>query len=80
MERPDGIRAAWDNALSAGLPALIELVTDPERRCRPHIQFANRRASSPTLVQGDPAALRFVRQPLRGKLAEFLNRRQAGLE
>jgi len=30
VERPDDVGSAWDEALAAGGPALIEFVTDPE--------------------------------------------------
>jgi pyruvate dehydrogenase (quinone) len=75
VDRPEDIGAAWDDALGAGRPALIEFVTDPEvPPLPPHIRFEQARELTHTLLQGDPASGRFVRQSLRGKLAEFLTR------
>jgi pyruvate dehydrogenase (quinone) len=73
VERPEDVGDAWDQALAAGKPALIEFVTDPEvPPLPPHIRFEQAKQLAHTLVKGDPAAPRFVRQSLRGKLAEFL--------
>ena len=75
VERPEDVGGAWDEALAAGRPALIEFVTDPEvPPLPPHIQFEQAKELAHTLVKGDPAAPRFIRQSLRGKLAEFLTR------
>jgi pyruvate dehydrogenase (quinone) len=75
VERPEDVGDAWDQALAAGKPALIEFVTDPEvPPLPPHIRFEQAKQLAHTLVKGDPAAPRFVRQSLRGKLAEFLTR------
>ena len=30
VDRPDDLGAAWDRALGAGRPALLEVITDPE--------------------------------------------------
>jgi pyruvate dehydrogenase (quinone) len=75
VTRPEDVGAAWDDALAAGKPALVEFVTDPEvPPLPPHIRFEQARELAHTLVQGDPAAPRFIRQSLRGKLAELLTR------
>jgi pyruvate dehydrogenase (quinone) len=75
VTRPEDVGAAWDEALAAGKPALVEFVTDPEvPPLPPHIRFDQARELAHTLVKGDPAAPRFIRQSLRGKLAEFLTR------
>ena len=75
VERPEEIGGAWDQALAAGKPALIEFVTDPEvPPLPPHVRFEQAKELAHTLVKGDPAAPQFVRQSLRGKLAEFLTR------
>ncbi len=75
VESHVAIGDAWDRALAAGRPALIEFVTDPEvPPLPPHISFEQVRELAHTLVAGDPAAPRFMRQSLRGKLAELLTR------
>jgi pyruvate dehydrogenase (quinone) len=75
VERPEDVGPAWDAALEAGRPAVLEFVTDPEvPPLPPHIRFEHAKKLAQTLLAGDPAAPRFVRQSLRGKLAEILTR------
>jgi pyruvate dehydrogenase (quinone) len=66
---------AWDRALAAGRPALVEFVTDPEvPPLPPHIKFEQAKELTRTIAKGDPAAPHFMRQALKGKLAEFTTR------
>lgn len=54
---------------------MLEFMTDPEvPPLPPHIRFEQATNLAQTLVAGDPAAPRFVKQSLRGKLAEILTR------
>jgi pyruvate dehydrogenase (quinone) len=75
VERPEDVGGAWDEALAAGRPALIEFVTDPEvPPLPPHIRFEQAKEFAHTLMSGDPAGPEMVKQSMRGKLAEFLTR------
>ncbi len=75
VERPEDVGGAWDEALAAGRPALIEFVTDPEvPPLPPHIRFEQAKEFAHSLMQGDPAGPEMIRQSMRGKLAEFLTR------
>ncbi len=75
VDRPEDIGGAWDDALAAGRPALIEFVTDPEvPPMPPHISFEQAKEFGHALAGGDPAASRMIKQALRGKMAEFLTR------
>jgi pyruvate dehydrogenase (quinone) len=75
VDRPEDVGPAWDDALNAGRPALLEFVTDPEvPPLPPHIRFEQAKELARTIREGDPAAPRFVKHALRGKLAEFLTR------
>ncbi len=75
VDRPEDIGAAWDDALAAGRPALIEFITDPEvPPMPPHISFEQAKEFGHALAGGDPAASRMIKQALRGKMAEFLTR------
>jgi pyruvate dehydrogenase (quinone) len=66
---------AWDEALAAGRPALIEAITDPEfPPLPPHIQLEQAIGIGKALLGGDEHAGRIIRQSLKGKLAEFTNR------
>ena len=62
-------------ALAAGKPALIQFVTDPEvPPLPPHIRFEQMKAITSAIRGGDDAAPRFMKESLRGKLAELLTR------
>jgi pyruvate dehydrogenase (quinone) len=75
VESPEDIGSAWDDALAAGRPALLEFITDPEvPPLPPHIRFEQAKELAGTVLQGDPAAGHFIKQSLRGKLAEFTTR------
>ncbi len=75
VERPEDIGGAWDAALAAGKPALIEFVTDPEvPPLPPHIRFEQAKEMTHAIMKGDPAAPHFMRESLRGKIAEFMTR------
>jgi len=75
VDRPDDVGPAWDAALSAGRPALLEFVTDPEvPPLPPHIRLEQAKGLSKALLGRDPAAREMITQSLKGKLAEFTHR------
>jgi pyruvate dehydrogenase (quinone) len=75
VDQPEDVGGAWDEALAAGRPALIEFVTDPEvPPLPPHIQFEQAKQFAHALLAGDPAGPQMVKESLRGKLAQFLTR------
>jgi pyruvate dehydrogenase (quinone) len=74
VDSPDAVGAAWDQALSAGGPALIEAITDPEvPPLPPHIRFEQARNLAHALP-GDPARGQIVRESLKGIVDEIVNR------
>ena len=75
VDSPDEVGGAWDRALGAGRPALLEAITDPEvPPLPPHIRFEQASKISQALAHGDPGAKRIVTESVKGKLAEFLTR------
>jgi pyruvate dehydrogenase (quinone) len=75
VETPDAVGPAWDAALSADRPTLIEAVVDPEvPPLPPHIRFEQAKMLAQAIRKGDPASGRFMRHAIRGKVEEFLNR------
>ena len=75
VERPEDVGGAWEEALAAGRPALIEFVTDPEvPPLPPHIRFEQAKEFAHSLMEGDPAGPEMIKQSIRGKLAEFITR------
>ena len=55
VDDPERVGSAWDEALGAGMPVVLEVKTDPEvPPLPPHITFEQARKFMGTLVQGDP--------------------------
>ena len=75
VDRPEEVGPAWDAALAADGPALIEFVTDPEvPPLPPHIRFEQAKGLSKALLGGDPAAREIIRESIKGKWAEIAHR------
>jgi pyruvate dehydrogenase (quinone) len=75
VDRPEDVGPAWDEALSAGRPCLLEVITDPEvPPLPPHIGFEQASQMARALVHGDPGARSVLAQSLKGKLAELTTR------
>ncbi|HEY7077751.1 MAG TPA: thiamine pyrophosphate-requiring protein [Solirubrobacteraceae bacterium] len=74
VERPEDVGPAWDEALAADRPVLFEAVTDPEvPPLPPHIRFEQAQKMAMALP-GDPHTARIVKESVKGKVAELLNR------
>jgi len=72
VDDPNQVSRAWDQALTAGRPVVLEAVTDPEvPPLPPHITIQQAKAMSSALLGGDPNAARIVRQTFRQKVGEF---------
>jgi pyruvate dehydrogenase (quinone) len=70
---PDEIGPAWEDALTASRPTLIEVVVDPEiAPLPPHITFEQATAMAAAVIKGDPDGMDAMTKSLRGKLQEFL--------
>jgi pyruvate dehydrogenase (quinone) len=61
VERPQDIAPAWERALAAERPTLLEMVTDPNvPPLPPHISFEQAKAFLSALIKRDPDSLRMV--------------------
>jgi pyruvate dehydrogenase (quinone) len=61
VDRAADIGAAWDQALAAERPTLLEMVTDPNvPPLPPHISFEQAKAYLSALIKRDPDSLRMV--------------------
>jgi pyruvate dehydrogenase (quinone) len=61
VERPQDIAPAWERALAAERPTVLEMVTDPNvPPLPPHITFEQARAYLSALIKRDPDSLRMV--------------------
>jgi pyruvate dehydrogenase (quinone) len=75
VDSPEQVSNAWDEALGAEAPVLVEAITDPEvPPLPPHVRMSQAKELASSLAKGDPARKRIFEQSLRGKLAEFMNR------
>jgi pyruvate dehydrogenase (quinone) len=73
VDTPAAVGAAWDGALAAGRPALIEAITDPEvPPLPPHITLTEAKSLTAAMLKGDPETGRFVRQTIKQKAQDFL--------
>ncbi len=73
VDRPDEVGPAWDAALAADRPVVLEAVTDPEvPPLPPHITLEQAKALSSALLAGDPSAAQIVKQAFKQKAEEFL--------
>jgi pyruvate dehydrogenase (quinone) len=72
VESPEQIGSAWDEALAADRPFVLDAVTDPEvPPLPPHITFEQAKMFALAVVKGDPSLRRMIEQSLKDKLAEF---------
>jgi len=62
VERPEDIGPAWERALSAGRPTVLEMVTDPNvPPLPPHITTKQAKAYLEALIKRDPDAIEIVK-------------------
>src|SRR3954447_11349810 len=74
VDSPDQVGPAWDRALAADRPVLIEAITDPEvPPLPPHIKFDQAKKMMKAM-RGDPARGEIMKQSIKGKLEEFVTR------
>ncbi len=75
VDSPEAVGPAWDEALASDVPVVYEAVTDPEvPPLPPHIEFEQAKNLAKALAGRDPASGSIIRQAIKGKLAEFVNR------
>src|SRR5438477_4627693 len=76
VDEPAQVGPAWDEALAADRPCVVEAVVDPEvPPLPPHITLEQAKHFSQAVLSGDPNAGRMMRRGLAEKLAELLPRR-----
>jgi pyruvate dehydrogenase (quinone) len=73
VERPDDLAGAWTEVFSAGRPAVLEAVVDPEiPPLPPHITGEQMKKMARAMVKGDPEGVGVMEKSLRAKIEEFL--------
>ncbi|MCK9622752.1 MAG: thiamine pyrophosphate-requiring protein [Methylobacter sp.] len=62
IDRPEQLAEAWDRALSADRPMVLEVYTDPNvPPLPPHITFDQARAYTSAILQGDPDSAAIIK-------------------
>jgi len=73
VETPDAIAPAWEEALAADRPVVLDVVTDPEvPPLPPHITFEEAKKFALAVAKGDPGRRAMIASSLKDKLEEFL--------
>jgi pyruvate dehydrogenase (quinone) len=66
VERPEDVAPAWEQALAASSPVVIEALTDPDVPILPpHISLKQAKAFAASLWKGDPERMGVVRQTIK---------------
>ena len=75
VESPEQVGPAWDEALAAHGPVVLEAVTDPNvPPLPPDIRFDQAKGMARALLGGDPEALAVMKRSFRGKMSELVRR------
>jgi pyruvate dehydrogenase (quinone) len=65
VDSPDGVGAAWDEALRADRPVVLEAYVDPDvPPLPPHITIDEARKFTASIVAGDPDRGGYIKQAL----------------
>ncbi|WP_225094689.1 thiamine pyrophosphate-requiring protein [Streptomyces sp. CoH27] len=73
VERPDGVLDAWQKALRADRPAVVEFLTDPSvPPIPPHATWDQMESTAKAVFKGDVEREAVLRQGFKAKVQEFL--------
>jgi pyruvate dehydrogenase (quinone) len=76
VDRPEAVGGAWDQALAADRPFVLEAVTDPSvPPLPPHITFREARQFMASMVKGDPDAGDVIRRSFRDMVESYVPHR-----
>ena len=71
VDRPEDVVPAWERALAADKPVILEFLTDPQIvPLPPHVRFEQMKKTTKALASGDEDALGIATKGFKGKLAE----------
>ncbi|MEV0053194.1 thiamine pyrophosphate-requiring protein [Saccharopolyspora shandongensis] len=73
VDSPGEVRGAWERALAADRPCVVEFVTSPSiPPIPPHAELDQMENVAAALLKGDPAAWSVVREGVKAKVQEFV--------
>jgi pyruvate dehydrogenase (quinone) len=75
VETPEAVRPAWEEALSAGGPVLLDCLTDPSvPPLPPQLRFETVKNMTRAMLKGDPAARDILKHAARARGSEVRTR------
>ena len=73
VDHPDAVGSAWQRALAADRPTVLEFVTDPAvPPVPPHATFEQMESTAKAILAGDSDAWGMVKEGVKSKVQEFL--------
>jgi pyruvate dehydrogenase (quinone) len=73
VQRPEDIGPAWDEALAAEKPTVLDVYVDPDMPpIPPHATFEQAKDSAKSMLKGDPNVWGVMKQGIKTKAQEFL--------
>ncbi len=73
VEKPEEVGPAWDEALRADRPCVLDVVTDPDvPPLPPHITYGQAKSYAQAVLKGDPDALGIIWQSVKESLQGVL--------
>jgi pyruvate dehydrogenase (quinone) len=75
VDKPEDLGPAWDRALNAGRPVVLDVRCDPNvPPIPPHATFEQIKATTEAVLKGDPDAWDIVSKGVKTKMTEFFHR------
>ncbi|MBW3670721.1 MAG: thiamine pyrophosphate-requiring protein, partial [Acidobacteria bacterium] len=73
VDDPERIASAWDEALRADRPVILEMIVDPEvPPLPPHITFEQAKEFATSIMKRDPHAIRMSKQSMKDFFAKWI--------
>jgi pyruvate dehydrogenase (quinone) len=73
VDKPEDVGPAWEEALAADRPVVLEAYTDPDvPTLPPHITFEQAMQFASSLVKGDQSALGMIKQTVKDSIESYI--------
>jgi pyruvate dehydrogenase (quinone) len=73
VDDPDDLGQAWDQALAADRPVVLDVRCDPNiPPIPPHVTFEQMKSTTESLLRGDPEAGDMLTKGIKTKIQEFV--------
>src|SRR5204863_6201653 len=71
--KPEEVAPAWEQALGASRPVVLEAITDPEvPTLPPHITFDEAKKFTESMIKGEPHLGHMIKQTFKEAIESFL--------